>query len=168
MVARVVLGHKVLVRFQVCLVFNKFIATQFGDTMIPKFQLTRILNTTKWLDRGKLQDYVNSLADGEYEVVVRPKIKWDVDKMRKFMHGPVIDFLIAQFKQQGNVFTKPQLKEWIKREFGPVQTGASNKMYAPMSTAEWSFDTYKKVLQDLNDWCADVFKCQLPSADDIE
>ena len=136
--------------------------------MIPKFKLNRINNTTQWLDKGKLQDYIKCLKDGEYEVIIRPKIKWDVDKMRRFLHGPVIDFLITQFKQQGNVFTKPQLKEWIKSEFGPTQR--SGRVSMPMSTSEWNFETYKGVLNDVNDWCmdAETFGCELPAADDIE
>ena len=138
--------------------------------MIPKFKMKRELKITQWLDGGKLRQYADTLPDGEYEIIIRPKSKWDVDKMRKFLHGPVIDFLITQFKQQGNVFTKPQLKEWIKSEFGPHHYSElpGSSITLPISSSEWTFDTYKGVLQDLNDWCADAFGCELPAADDIE
>jgi hypothetical protein len=136
--------------------------------MIPKFKMKRELKITQWLDGGKIKQYADTLPDGDYEIIIRSKIKWDVDKMRKFLHGPVIEHCVKEFKRQGCVYTKPQIKEWIKSEFGPLSASNGSAVVIPMSTSEWSFETYKNVLQDINDWSIESFGCELPAADEVE
>ncbi len=109
---------------------------------------------------------LKSLPDGDYELIIRKAIKWDTDKMRKYFHGPVLAFIQEQFKILGTVFGKDEIKLYLKSAFGPTKIVFGRNM--PMSTAEYDFETYKKFLVDINDWCIECFKCELPPSDEVE
>ncbi len=108
----------------------------------------------------------SSLPDGEYEMIIRPKMRWDTDQMRKYFHGPVLGFVVDQFKVLGHVYTKEDIKQYLKMSFGKTEIVCGNAM--PKSMSEYDFKTYTKFLNDINDWCIDIFECELPCAEQIE
>lgn len=138
-----------------------------------KFQFSRFLKVTQ-IDAEvsrRMRSIVGDLPDGDYEWILRPKIRWDTDQQRKYFHGPVLKFLVEQFKTLGHVVSKDEAKQWVKERFGPVREvklgiGLSTAM--PKSTAEWDFETYKGVLSGLDKWCKDYCHCNLPTAEEIE
>jgi hypothetical protein len=114
-------------------------------------------------------DYVRSLPDGEYEDVIRPEIKWDTDRMRKYFHGPVLKFIVEQFKGLGCLYSKDQVKEYLKLQFGPTTESKTGRMVIiPKSTSEYDFKTYTQFLKDINLWCIECFECELPPSDEVE
>lgn len=138
-----------------------------------KFQFKRFNKTTQVEPdvSRRMRSVVDTLPDGDYEWILREKPTWDVDKMRRFLHGPVLKFLVEQFKALGHVISKDEAKHWVKERFGPtkeVKLGAGSTLTVPKSTSEWDFETYKGVLKNLNEWCANYMNCELPTAEEIE
>lgn len=121
--------------------------------------------------RARMTKVTRGAKDGPYELLLRPQIKWDTDQMRKYFHGPVLKFLVEQFKVLGHVVSKDEVKQWAKERFGPtkeITLGIGSQTIMAKSTAEWDFETYKGVLKNLNDWCANYMNCELPTAEEIE
>ena len=121
------------------------------------------------LDKGRWAQMMSGLKDGDYEILVRPKIEWETGQMNKYYHGPVLDFIREQFKVLGNVYSKPQIKEMLKHEYGPrdmVEMGGKT-VWMPRSMATYDRATYIKFINDVNAWSIDCFSCELPPADKI-
>jgi len=102
----------------------------------------------------------------EFEVIIRKPIDWNVDNMRKFFHGPVIDFLRSQLRNFGIVLTKDECKVWVKEQF--LDRQEQNGISFLRSTAALNRDEYKTLLKDINEFCMDRFGCGLPEADKID
>ena len=139
--------------------------------MIPKFHLKKIQGA--WVTEPDMtqryNDYKATLPDGEYELVLRPKVKWDVAGMRKYLHGPVLEFIRMQCKHKGFITTKDQLKEDFKEMFGKkkeVRTLRGKKLI-PDSTSTYDFEDYKKFISDIKDWCKDKLGCDIPDKDEV-
>ena len=116
--------------------------------------------------RQRRTDLLNSLADGDYEILIRPEIRWDVSQMRKYFHGPVIGFIMNEFKKLGHVYTKDEIKEYLKGSFGPKKEMQGE--WFPKSTSAYDFDTYRDFLKNINDWSISVFGYELPSPEEVE
>jgi len=106
---------------------------------------------------------VHAQVDGEYDIILRPRIKWDVAQMRKYFHGPVRDFIVCQFKELGLIYTKTQVKDYLKGKFGLID----ERGFAE-STATYDFKTYTEFLNNINFWCIETFECELPVAEQVE
>ncbi len=105
------------------------------------------------------------------EVLVRDKIEWDYDQMRKFLHGPVTDFMIAMFKQHnGMVFRKLEMHKWLRDGFlpGAPKEVAGKLIAQPVSSETIGKEGYIKWLKNINDWCMDAWQCDLPPAESVE
>lgn len=112
----------------------------------------------------------------EFEVFIRPKQKWDTGRMNRYFHGPVLAFVVEQFKILGYVFTKDQIKENLKLDFGPKeeislemqQRGFRNSAGIAKSTASYDFKTFTEFLNSINDWCVECFGFELPPSEQVE
>ena len=140
--------------------------------MPAKFQLKRLSSTTQMTDetRARYTNHINTLPDGDYEIIVRKAVKWDVARMRKYFHGPVLGFIVEQFKITGNVFGKTEVKEFLKKEFGQsyIVSMASVSRCFLRSTSSYTFEDYTKFLNDINAWCIECFGYELPPSDEVE
>lgn len=105
------------------------------------------------------------------EVLVRDKIVWDVQAMRNFVHGPITEFMIAMFKQHnGIVFTVKGMHKWLRDSFlpgTPTELGGKS-IPQPISSELLGYDAYHKWINDINDFCMDVWLCELPPAEQVE
>lgn len=123
----------------------------------------KITNGQMELDRQSLSTHLATMKDGPYDLIIRPEIKWDVDKMRKYFHGPVINFVKSMFHEIGHGYSKNQVKEYMKSEHGKT-----DKMGLPASTSTYTFEDYKKFLNDINVWCIECFKIGIPPSEGEE
>ena len=108
---------------------------------------------------------------GSFELVARKPIEWNVDQMRKFVHGPVTKFMIQQHKNRGEVYTIPQMHQKLRDDFLPyeeVKTSTNRIIVRPVSSESIGRDGYKQWLTDINDFCMAELNCELPTADEIE
>jgi hypothetical protein len=114
--------------------------------------------------KGRLKEGV------DYEMVIREKPRWDTDAMRKYFHGPVLKFVNEQFKGVGCIYSKDELKSFLKASFGPYQDVPTGKVkiHIPKSTSEYDFKTYTQFLKDIDSWCMDCFGAGLPLAEEVE
>jgi hypothetical protein len=140
--------------------------------MNHKFQFNK-LNGKVQIDEAtskRRTELISSLPDGDYEIIIRKQVKWDVDKMRKYFHGPVLGFIVEQFKITGNIFGKNEVKMMLKGLFGKskdVKTGVHTTV-VPCSASEYTFADYAKFLKDINAWCIECFQCELPPSNEVE
>jgi hypothetical protein len=121
------------------------------------------------LDKPRWAQMMSGLKDGDYEILVRPKIEWDVEAMRNYFHGPALDFVREMLRKAKRIYSKKKIKEMLKEELGPfehVMVG-KGKIWDVKSTGDYTYEEYKKFLFDLNIWCVDCFGCELPPADEI-
>ncbi len=105
------------------------------------------------------------------ELLVRKEIDWDVAQMRKFFHGPVRAFILAELRKVGFVTTADQIKDDFKLMFGPKISHKSltgKTVEKPKSTADYSFDDYLNFLNRINEWSVEKLKCELPPAEQVE
>lgn len=144
--------------------------------MIQKFLFKKVTGCV--LMDGKVAkrrtEYISSLKDGEYEIVIRPVVKWDVARMRKYWHGPVLAFIQEQFKVVGCMYSKDQIKEYLKTAYGPkndlirTKDGGVITIFMEKSCSEYDFATYTKFLKDINAWSIECFGYELPASDEVE
>ena len=108
----------------------------------------------------------------EGELIIRKKISWDTDQMRKYFHGPVLKFVVEQLKGCGHTYGKDEVKQYLKERFGgkqEVSSSVTGKVFRiPASTAEYDFKKYTDFLNDINAWCIECFLCELPPAEQVE
>lgn len=132
-----------------------------------KFPFKIIYGRMVEYDRERFAQVVRGLKDGEYEMVLRKKIKWDTNQMRKYFHKVVLDFVVEQFKQTGNIYSRDEIKQFLKERFGKRKMVTEN-WNIPCSTADYDFATYTKFINDINDWCIECFQCELPPAEQVD
>ncbi len=137
--------------------------------MNHKFQFRICKGVAIDMDWLRFKDVTVHLPDGDYDLIVRKQISWDVAQMRKYFHGPALGFIVDQFRRLGSSMSKNQIKEYLKSEFGPCSAIAHSSIPPmPDSMADYDFETYKKFLTDVNCWCVECFNCELPPAEEVE
>jgi hypothetical protein len=122
------------------------------------------------LDKDRWSKMIHSSKDGDYEILFRKKVEWDVTQMNNWFHGPALDFVREQFRKAKRLYSKKKLKEMLKDELGPrehIKIG-TKLIWDVKSTGDYTYDEYYKFLFDLNQWCVECFKCELPPSDQIE
>jgi len=105
------------------------------------------------------------------EVLVRKRIEWDYDQMRKYLHGPVTKFMIEQFKSNcGIVYTNAGMHRWLRDEFlpGTPKEIGGKLVPNPVSSESIGRDGYVEWLNNINHWCMDTWQVQLPPPEKVE
>ncbi len=117
------------------------------------------------LDISGLIRFMATVKDEEeMELLVRKKIRWDIEKMRKFFEGPVCKFVVNLYAERGIAYGKGVMREALKAKFiGFDKTGV-----IPISSTTLDFDGFKEFLVAINNWCLDEFGCPLPEADSTD
>lgn len=139
--------------------------------MIPKFKTTR--QKGQWETTievaEKYAEYKNSCKDGTYYYVLFPEVKWNTEQMRKYLHGPVFDFILAELRKKPYVTTKTQIKKDFKNMFGPkVEKRTLNGVeQEPISTSTYSVDEYHAFINRIDEWCMDKLKVSIPSIEQV-
>lgn len=119
-------------------------------------------------NRDRFTELIHTSKDGDYEIIFRKKVNWDVEQMRNYFHGPVLDFIQEQFKKARRTYGKKKIKEMLKEEFGSrehIKVG-KKRIWDVKSTGDYTHSEYYKFLSDLNTWCIDCFECELPNKDE--
>jgi len=139
-----------------------------GNNMNHKFQYKVCKGQVVDLDWDRFRELHKGLPDGDYDLIQRPQISWDTEQMRKYFHGPVLKFVVEQFRGLGTSVSKSQAKEYLKAEFGPDVSVTGLCVAVSVSTSEYDFETYKEFLTSINAWCVECFNCELPPAEQVE
>ena len=110
------------------------------------------------------------LSMGEGELFLRPKQDWDIGRMRKFLHGPVSQFVMAEWAKKGSAYTLPQVHKFLRDAFLPGTPIEINGVLIPNPISETKLDefAYWAWLNKIKDWCKDFFGCDLPVEGQIE
>ena len=135
-----------------------------------KFQVQIVSGQMINLNKDRFTQMLRGSKDGDYELLWREKVEWNVEQMRKYFHGPALDFIREELKKLKRIYAKKKIKEMLKEELGPrelVEIG-KRKIWDAKSTGDYAFDEYKKFLCDLDQWCIDCFKVGLPPAEEVE
>lgn len=129
------------------------------------------------INLGKLMTFLASLKDGEkMELIIRKKVSWDTEQMKKFFEGPVVDFVQAQYADKGMAFSTSAVREGLLGKFlGWTEVNAFGQRYALSRTTldepksgKSSRERWIKFLKDIDNSCMDTFGYGLPSADDTD
>ncbi len=138
--------------------------------MAYKFPLTIFKGQVTKFDHDRYLRTRKSLPDGEWEVLIRKAIKWDTDQMRKYFHGPVLEFVEGCERNQGRSTSKAQIKIELKTLYGPMEekTIGTKIIQILKSTADYTFDEYCKFLKDINAFCMENYQCEIPPAEQVE
>lgn len=111
------------------------------------------------------------IAMGEGDVFFRQKQEWTVDRMRKYLHGPLTNFLIIEWeKKHGSVKTTTQMHRFLREAFLPGTPMEVNGILIPDPVSETTLDVieYHAWLQKIKKWCWDHFNCEMPIEGQIE
>ena len=134
-----------------------------------KFQYKTFRKTIIEIDWAELKLAMAEHENGE--VLVREQMEWNVEQMRKYLHGPATKFFIAMFKQHnGIVFTTPEMHRWLRDAFldGKWKKVGSKTVYCPISSESLGRKGYHKWIKDMNEYCMDAWQCELPPAEQVE
>lgn len=140
--------------------------------MNHKFEIDKVKGV--WITNeavaARKRRVLNGVPDGEYEMILRKKIRWDVKQMRNYFHGPVRDFILAELRKEPFITTKTRLKEDLKTMYGPETERMSigGLIREPKSTSEYTFDEYTSFLNRINEWCIERLGRELPTAEEVE
>ena len=131
-----------------------------------------ICDLLKDCDVHNLLEFVKQFPEGEsMEALFRPVPNYDKEQMRKYLHGPVIKFLISQFEEQtGKVYTKEQIKQWIKEKYvGNDRIFINDKLVSlPKSTEDLTREEYCTLIKAINHDCVEMFGWPLPPTEEYE
>ncbi|KKK66188.1 hypothetical protein LCGC14_2966600 [marine sediment metagenome] len=138
--------------------------------MIYKFPLTIFKGQVTKFDHDRYLRTRKGLPDGEWEVLIRKAIKWDTDQMRKYFHGPVLEFVEGCERNQGRSTSKAQLKIDIKTLYGPMEDAivGTKKIQVLKSTGDYTFDEYKNFLNNINAFSMENYNCEIPPAEQVD
>ena len=118
-----------------------------------------------WLNMKKAMLH---LVEGE--ILIRKKIEWNYEQMRKYLHGPCTKFMIQQFANIGVAFTVAGMHKWLRDEFlsGIPKEFGGKVIPNPVSSESIGREGYVEWLNSINKWCMDNFRCELPPAEKVE
>ena len=114
-----------------------------------------------WMSVSAWMEYQDEGDD--LEIIIRKKIDWNVEQMRKYFEGPCVDFVKGMMANDGNAYSKPEVREWLKRKF--VGLDANGFL---ISTTTLPRDKFHSLLNDINNFCMDKWGCGLPSPDRVD
>lgn len=136
-----------------------------NQTVFPFKSLENNCFDTDWTS---IKKRMIEFRDGE--IIIRKKIKWDYDQMRKYLHGPVSKFMIVQFAGQGTAFSMTGMHKWLRDEFLPgIPKEIGGKLIPqPVSSETIGRDGYVLWLNRINEWAMDNFGCGIPPAEQVE
>jgi hypothetical protein len=114
-------------------------------------------------------EYTKALPDGEYEMIIRKRVKWNTDRMRKYFHL-IMKFIRIECQKQGHVTTEAQLKLDFKDMFGPKEDKKTllGKKQVPISTSYYDAEMYRLLITDVKAWCIDKMHFDIPDKDDLD
>jgi len=138
--------------------------------VIYKFPMTIFKGQVTKFDLARYQSTRKLLADGEWEILIRRKISWDTDQMRKYFHGPVLEMVRDCERAQGRSTSKEQIKIELKTLYGPVEDKVigTKTIKVLKSTGDYTRAEYKEFLKDINAFCVENYQCELPPAEQVE
>lgn len=108
----------------------------------------------------------------EVRVIVRPDYRKVTTKEHRFYRGPFLDAVMDCFIEAGHPFQKYNTDDretahtFLKQGFGPkenlhlpVPSPAEN---IPVSMSRWTTEETEKFMEDIRQWCAEIFGAVLP------
>ncbi len=147
-----------------------------------KFPFNKCSRVILWdcfgeLDTARLATYIGSIKDGKkMELIIREKIDWNADQMKKYFEGPVVDFFVERYRDEGVAFGKGDVREgllgrflgWTEaNEFGQKHALSRTTLDAPKD-GKCPRTRWIEFLRDINAYCMDRFHCELPSANNVD
>ena len=137
-----------------------------------KANRTSFIEKLNGLDVVAANRFLDGIQEGEeMELVIRCKVKWDIDKMNRYFHGPVCQFVNSQIRDAvGESYSKDEIKIYLKERFlGKDKYGF---VYSIKSLEdkdlhpEGPFDAWKDFLNHINAWTIDKFGLPLPESEE--
>ena len=172
-----------------------------------KFPMTIFNRQITSMDWGKFKRCISGLGDGEHEVILRPKVNWDVAQMNKYFHGPVRQHFVEGYRHIGwGTIGIEDIRRYLKAKFigydhdsaiwkavSLLDKYRNNSLIAPSTSdiraylkteeicSEFGItlplksmtelkgrDGWKEFLVNVGNLSKERFKCELPTAEEIE
>ena len=133
-----------------------------------KWQYRTVNRTIQDIDWDEFKLAMLDYAEGE--ILLRKKIEWNTEQMRKYFHGPVRQFVEAQERQRGSSKGLAEIKADFKQIYGPKEDRMIGKriIRANKSTGDYTFAEYTKFLNDIDAFCMENYMCGIPPAEQVE
>ena len=139
--------------------------------MIYKFLLTKSNGQVTAFDHARYVETRKNLPDGEYEILIKPKSRWDTERMRKYFHGPVLELIEKEERRQGRATSQEQLRSEIKLLYGPwedVEKGIGGKPLRQLKSMRYyDQNDYKKLLSDVKAFIREHYHCEMPTDEQV-
>ncbi len=147
-----------------------------------KFPFKKVDKISVWeqfgdLDTGLLEKFMDIVKTGrEMEMIIREKVVWDAEQMKKYFEGPVVDFIQKCYERDGKPVGKGVVRDGLKGAFiGWAEPNQFGQVF-PLSRTE--LDTpkdgksprtrWKEFLKAINNHCMHTWNCELPTYDNTD
>ena len=127
------------------------------------------------INRAELLKYLGTLRAGtRMHLIVRPRPGFDVEAMRNYFHGPMLDWIVAEIKDMGIRTSREEMRDELKRTF--IGTDKDGKTLSIAGTLEVITDDdvrdpekkYREFLSDVRLWCIDTLHGEPPLPDEVD
>ena len=132
-------------------------------------------DTLEGIDIPQLYDYLQSLRSGtRMHLIVRPRPGFDVEGMRNYFHGPMLDWICKEVKEMGIRTSREEMRDELKRRFIGVDDDGKTLSIADTLEVKTKGDTrdpeqkYKEFLNDVRLWCIDTLGSEPPPPDEVD
>ena len=121
-----------------------------------------VLAKLKGVDFTALETHLISIPEeSDMELIIRKKIRWDVEKMKRYFEGPVVTNIKNQYAGKGYAYPRLVVRGLLKDLHL-----RKDKNGVPVSTSSLDFEHFKEFLADIEHWSIELFGCGLPEVDD--
>lgn len=130
----------------------------------------------KGLDTAKLLHYLGTLRPGtKMHLIVRPRPGFNVEGMRNYFHGPMLDWVLDRIHNQlGIPCSRVEIRDEFKKKF--IGVNEEGKPLSIAKTLEIKVEgdprdpetKYKEFLTDVRQWCIEVFNDEPPWPDECD
>jgi hypothetical protein len=123
------------------------------------------------LHQARFMRFVDGFEDGtEMEVIVRKKMPWDTNRMRKYFEGPVCAFVKDKInermiEQNTPTYTKISIREGLKALCLGTEERIGGQQIA-ISTTTLDHKGWVQFLKGIDDYCIETFQQGIPEAEE--
>lgn len=137
-----------------------------SDSLYPVFE---------GLNIEELLNYLGTLRAGtRMHLIVRPRPGYNVEAMRNYFHGPMLDWIVFKLRGLGIPASREPMRDELKRNFIGVDDDGKTLSIADTLEVMTKGDTrdpekkYKEFLDDVRLWCIDTLGDEPPQPDEVD
>ena len=115
------------------------------------------------LQDNRIEDYIKTLSDGEYEFIIRKPRKERSNQQNKYYRGVIIKIISSEIG-----YTEDEIHEILKYKFNPAYLKIKDEeIRVGKSTTILSTIEFEQMLTKIREWCSMELNLFIPLPNEV-